>query len=259
MWHFSTSFEPYSQNALDTHLSALKKRESLLDFDTLGRTLAYCPFTSRVSLEDFIRRDSSANRACELPSNELYAFIQGAQEVEKEIEKELKTQGHKNAFFCIDTLRIALFLEQGMSKKQTKAQAKHTRNLTFEHLEFLSHLRRYTSLPIIHKSAFVSEYEILESALYGADCVLLESSLLSAKELKNLILFASRLMLTPICSVHNSTEVKKAIFAGAQALYLPSKSYDSLLSLLPQSCVISSHLAPKTRGLDVSFGVLRKD
>lgn len=257
MWHFSTSFEPYSQNALDTHLSALKKRESLLDFDALGRTLAYCPFTSRVSLEDFTRKDSGANRACELLPDELYAFIQGAQEAEKEIER--KTQENKNAFFYIDTLKILLFLEQGASEKQTKAQTKHAKNLTFEHLEFLSHLRRYTSLPIIHKSAFVSEYEILESALYGADCVLLESSLLSAKELKNLTLFASRLMLTPICIVRNSTEVKKAIFAGAQALYLPSKSYDSLLSLLPQSCVIFSHLAPQTHGLDVSFGVLRKD
>lgn len=245
MWHSSTSFEPYSQNMLDTHLSALKRRESLLDFRALGRTLAYCPFTSRVSLEDFTRKDSNANKACELPPNELYAFIQSAQ--------ELEAQDNKNTFFCIDTLRILLFLEQG-APKQSLLQ-----NLTFEHLEFLSHLRRYTSLPIIHKSAFVSEYEILESALYGADCVLLESSLLSAKELKNLILFASRLMLTPICSVRDSAEVKKAIFAGTQALYLPSKSYDSLLSLLPQSCVILSHLTPETLGLDVSFGVLRKD
>ncbi|MGI0406588.1 hypothetical protein ACRE1U_04685 [Helicobacter himalayensis] len=245
MWHSSTSFEPYSQNMLDTHLSALKRRESLLDFRALGRTLAYCPFTSRVNLEDFTRKDSSANKAYELPPNELYAFIQSAQ--------ELETQDNKNAFFCIDTLRILLFLEQG-APKQSLLQ-----NPTFEHLEFLSHLRRYTSLPIIHKSAFVSEYEILESALYGADCVLLESSLLSAKELKNLTLFALRLMLMPICSVRDSAEVKKAIFAGAQALYLPSKSYDSLLSLLPQSCVILSHLAPETHGLDVSFGVLRKN
>ena len=51
-------------------------------------------------------------------------------------------------------------------------------------------LRRYTPFIIIHKDIIISKYQILESLIYGADMIILDSSILDIKSFEILCNFA---------------------------------------------------------------------
>ena len=70
-------------------------------------------------------------------------------------------------------------------------------------IQYLKDVKATTSLPILRKDFIVDEYQIYESKLIGADCILLIASILNDKELKNFSETAERLKLDYIIEVHN--------------------------------------------------------
>ena len=77
-------------------------------------------------------------------------------------------------------------------------------------IQYLMDVKAITSLPILRKDFIVDEYQIYESKLIGADCILLIASILNDKELKNFSETAERLKLDYIIEVHNEEEVQRA-------------------------------------------------
>ena len=77
-------------------------------------------------------------------------------------------------------------------------------------IEYLRDVKATTSLPILRKDFIVDEYQIYESKLIGADCILLIASILNDKELKNFSETAERLKLDYIIEVHNEEELQRA-------------------------------------------------
>ena len=77
-------------------------------------------------------------------------------------------------------------------------------------IEYLKDVKAITSLPILRKDFIVDEYQIYESKLIGADCILLIASILNDKELKNFSETAERLKLDYIIEVHNEEELQRA-------------------------------------------------
>lgn len=224
----------YEIDNLSCALNALHTRQAVLDYDSLGRTLAYSPFTSRITsfeeLESMIPAKSVIIEPCE-----LYKFVECAQSVES-----------KN-FITIDSFSIYQFM--------CPLDSKNT--IVFEHLEFISHTRRYSSNIILHKDIFLTPYQMIESALYGADCVLIDSAFVSAKELNALITMAQKLMLLPIVLTRDINELKKAIFAKARAVFLPQHNFEKLLSATPNSLLICSDFVSNSQALDITFSFLR--
>ena len=76
-------------------------------------------------------------------------------------------------------------------------------------IEYLKDVKATTSLPILRKDFTVDEYQIYESKLIGADCILLIASILNDEELKNFSEIAERLKLDYIIEVHDEEELQR--------------------------------------------------
>ncbi len=76
-------------------------------------------------------------------------------------------------------------------------------------IEYLKDVKATTSLPILRKDFIVDEYQIYESKLIGADCILLIASILNDEELKNFSETAERLKLDYIIEVHDEEELQR--------------------------------------------------
>ena len=76
-------------------------------------------------------------------------------------------------------------------------------------IQYLKDVKATTSLPILRKDFIVDEYQIYESKLIGADCILLIASILNDEELKNFSEIAERLKLDYIIEVHDVEELQR--------------------------------------------------
>ena len=76
-------------------------------------------------------------------------------------------------------------------------------------IQCLKDVKATTSLPILRKDFIVDVYQIYESKLIGADCILLIASILNDEELKNFSEIAERLKLDYIIEVHDEEELQR--------------------------------------------------
>ena len=82
--------------------------------------------------------------------------------------------------------------------------------------EYLIAVKKITSLPILRKDFIIDEYQIYESKLIGADCILLIASILSDQQLEEFVAIAKTLELDYLIEVHDENELKRAeLFEGA--------------------------------------------
>ena len=78
-------------------------------------------------------------------------------------------------------------------------------------LEDLALARSVSTLPILRKDFIIDEYQIYEAKAYGADTILLISSILTRDEIINLSKKAKDLKLEVLLEVHNNEELKKGL------------------------------------------------
>ena len=76
-------------------------------------------------------------------------------------------------------------------------------------IQYLKDVKAISNLPILRKDFIVDEYQIYESKLIGADCILLIVSILSDKELERFTSLADALGLDYIIEVHDEAELKR--------------------------------------------------
>jgi len=73
----------------------------------------------------------------------------------------------------------------------------------------LKDVKEVTSLPILRKDFIIDEYQIYESKLIGADCILLIASILSDQQIEDFIKIAEKLELDYLIEVHDEIELKR--------------------------------------------------
>ena len=76
-------------------------------------------------------------------------------------------------------------------------------------VEYLKEVKKITSLPILRKDFMIDEYQIYESKLIGADCILLIASILTDQEIEDFINIAEKLELDYLIEVHDENELKR--------------------------------------------------
>ena len=76
-------------------------------------------------------------------------------------------------------------------------------------VEYLKEVKKITSLPILRKDFMIDEYQIYESKLIGADCILLIASILTDQEIEDFINIAKKLDLDYLIEVHDENELKR--------------------------------------------------
>ncbi|WP_180675710.1 indole-3-glycerol phosphate synthase [Helicobacter sp. 11S03491-1] len=197
-----------------------------MSFDLLGRSLSYNPYIPRAQAHDFARKKNELIAKKAIISPPL-------------VEEEL---------FLIDTLDAKAIMIDFTSIYEQNIPDKNI-------FDSLTLLRRYTKKLIIHNDIFISPYQLLESVIYGSDCVILEVNVLN-KELKNMCAFALRLGLLPIVKIYSLQELKKAILAKAQMIYI-AQDFSNLISYVPNSKIIFCDLSSNITSLDekISYGV----
>ena len=70
-------------------------------------------------------------------------------------------------------------------------------------MQYLQDVKEITSLPILRKDFMIDEYQIYESKLIGADCILLIVSILSDHQLSAFVELAEKLELDYLIEVHD--------------------------------------------------------
>jgi len=107
--------------------------------------------------------------------------------------------------------------------------------------DYLRQARASVDLPILRKDFMVDEYQIVESRVLGADCVLLIAACLDPEQLTALYHSARSLNLDVLIEVHNENELATALRLQPKLIGINNRnlktfetSLDTTLRLLPK-------------------------
>ena len=92
----------------------------------------------------------------------------------------------------------------------------------------LAAVRAAVPTPLLRKDFIVTEYQVHESAVLGADAVLLIAAALSDDELRRLRARAVSLGLAALVEVHSRAELDRALAAGAEIIGVNSRNLRTL-------------------------------
>ena len=203
----------------------VKEREARFSEDWLGKSLAF---------NSYVPRDVKS--ILKSTENDKYKII-------AEIKKASPSKGVIRKDF--DPIQIAQDYEKGKANAISILTEPHY----FQgNIEYLTAVRRYSSLPIIRKDFIVTKYQILESLVFGADFILLIAKALSKKDLRELYEYALHLGLDVLVEVHDKTDLIKTAFAGANIIGINHRNLDTfemdmelstkLIPLIPNGKII---------------------
>jgi indole-3-glycerol phosphate synthase len=125
-------------------------------------------------------------------------------------------------------------------------------------LEHLRAVRAAVEIPVLRKDFVVSEYQILEARVAGADAILLIVAALDRRDLISLAACAAAVGLDALVEVHDVEELTIAIDAGARiigvnnrnlrTLEVDVKASESIIAQMPRDVVAISESGLRTPG-----------
>jgi indole-3-glycerol phosphate synthase len=110
-------------------------------------------------------------------------------------------------------------------------------------LDHLTAVRGAVEVPLLRKDFVVSEYQLLEAVVLGADAVLLIAGALKQQELTFLIRAAHELSLAALVEIHDLDELRRAVNAGARIIGVNSRN----LRTLSVDREVFAHIAAELR------------
>ncbi|HSC29559.1 MAG TPA: indole-3-glycerol phosphate synthase TrpC [Vicinamibacterales bacterium] len=94
--------------------------------------------------------------------------------------------------------------------------------------DHLSEVRAVVNLPILRKDFLVTDYQMVETAVLGADAALLIAGAIDDRDLARLIARAGDLGLAALVEVHDRHELARALDAGATLVGVNSRNLRTL-------------------------------
>jgi indole-3-glycerol phosphate synthase len=95
-------------------------------------------------------------------------------------------------------------------------------------LEHLQRVRAAVQVPLLRKDFIVHRYQLLEAVLAGAVAVLLIVAALDDQQLRTLVSEAEGLGLACLVEVHDTSEIERAVAAGARVVGVNSRNLRTL-------------------------------
>jgi indole-3-glycerol phosphate synthase len=182
----------------------VKERSSKFPEEWLGKSLAFNPFAPR-----------DVKRVLQSTKKDPFKII-------AEIKKASPSKGIIREDF--DPLQIAQAYENGGANALSILTEPHY----FQgNIEYLTNVRRYSSLPLLRKDFIVTKYQILEALVFGADFILLIAKALSRKDLKELYEYALHIGLDVLVEIHDKSDLIKTTFAGADIIGINHRNLDT--------------------------------
>ena len=124
-------------------------------------------------------------------------------------------------------------------------------------LEDLALARSACTLPILRKDFIIDEYKIYEAKAFGADTILLISSILTRDEIANLSKKAKELKLEVLLEVHNNEELKKGVVEHVDIIGVNNRNLKSFKTDIKISEKLFNQIPDKF--LKISESGLNKD
>jgi indole-3-glycerol phosphate synthase len=121
---------------------------------------------------------------------------------------------------------------------------------------YLTEIKQVVTLPVLRKDFILEPYQIYQSKIIGADCILLICSLLTEETVKEYINLCDTLGLSALVEVHDEEESYAAVRAGARIIGVNNrnlKTFDvdihnsvRLRKLIPEHLIFIAESGIKT-------------
>ena len=176
----------YLDKILSTKVEVVKKQKSLLNLDEI-----------KTRLEDITPAKGFISSIRERNDKGLISVIAEIKKAspskgiirEDFSPKEIAKQYESNGATCLSILTDEEFFQGS--------------------LDYLKSIKAEVNIPLLRKDFIVDEYQIYQSKLYGADCILLIVSALSDSQLLEYKNIAEELGLDILVEIHNQEELER--------------------------------------------------
>ncbi len=169
-----------------------------------------------------------------------------------EVKKASPSKGFFRSDF--DPVEIAKSYEEGGAVAISVITETHFFKGSFD---FLSQIKRISTLPLLCKDFILEEYQIFEARVKGADALLLITSILEEKRLQDLLSCSQALGLEVIAEVHSIEDLEKVLPTEAKIIGINNRNLKNfttdlnttleLLREIPKERVIVSESGIKSR------------
>ena len=116
-------------------------------------------------------------------------------------------------------------------------------------------IRAAVSTPMLRKDFTVSDYQLYQSRLMGADCVLLICALLDTKTLAQYLAVCDELGLSALVETHDADEIRSAVAAGAKIIGVNNRNLKDF-SIDLQTTERLSRMVPQEKLLVAESGIV---
>ena len=109
--------------------------------------------------------------------------------------------------------------------------------------------RRAASLPVLRKDFIISAYQIFETAVIGADALLLIAAILSPLQLQDYLALCRELGLDALVEIHDEDEHQKVTRAGAKLIGINNRNLKTFHTDIGTSISMATRLAKHQVGV----------
>ena len=130
------------------------------------------------------------------------------------------------------------------------------------HNSYVPAVKEATQLPVLRKDFLIDEYQIYQSALIEADCILLIADILNKKKLRTFLSCAALVNVEALVEVHTEASLDTALSSRAESIGINNrnlkdfsvdiKTTERLIKRIPKDKIIVSESGIKTSE-DVKF------
>ena len=125
-------------------------------------------------------------------------------------------------------------------------------------LGWINRIRSAASLPVLRKDFVWEPFQVYETRAAGASAILLITAMLELGELRELIALSNQLKLDVLAEVHNETELREALEAGASIIGVNNRDLKTFDVSLDTSVHLGK-LIPDDRLFVVESGIHKKN
>jgi indole-3-glycerol phosphate synthase len=139
---------------------------------------------------------------------------------------EIKRASPSKGVICPDlnpATYASLYEQGGASALSVLTDQRHFQGS----VEDLKSARKSTKLPVLRKDFLISSYQLYESAVMGADAVLLITRILKHKQLKNYLNICNELKMDALVEIHSEKDLESANQAGARLIAINNRNLKS--------------------------------
>jgi len=123
---------------------------------------------------------------------------------------------------------------------------------------YLQQIKTKTAIPVLRKDFIIDPYQVYESKVLGADCILLIASALSDSQLQELSTIATGLGLDILVEVHNREELERAMMLRTPLIGINNRNLHTFVTSLETTIGLLPDVFPD-RTIITESGINHRD